>query len=92
MFLIIISCVFPSIPLVVIPARSLTSSVFIRSQERRIPTDTTAQDVDGWDSFTRVNLILAIELEFGIRFTTSDVERMHSVGDLVTFIQQYTQQ
>ncbi len=61
-------------------------------QDVELKPDTTAQDVDGWDSFAHINLILAIELEFGIRFTTSDVERMHSVGDLVTFIQQHTSQ
>jgi len=59
-------------------------------QDVELKSDTTAQDVDGWDSFAHINLILAIELEFAIRFTTSNVERMHTVGDLVTFIQQHT--
>ncbi|HEV2647066.1 MAG TPA: acyl carrier protein [Acidobacteriaceae bacterium] len=50
---------------------------------------TTAQDVDGWDSFAHINLILTVEREFAIKFTTSDVERMRSVGDLATFIGQH---
>ena len=33
-----VSCVFASMPLAVMPARSLPSRFFIRSQERRIPT------------------------------------------------------
>jgi len=59
-------------------------------QDIDLKSTTTAQDVDGWDSFAHINLILAIEQEFRIRFTTADVEQMHSVGDLVAFIQQHT--
>ena len=33
-----LSCVFVSMPFAVMPARSSTSRLFIRSQERRIPT------------------------------------------------------
>ena len=29
--------------------------------------DTTADDVDGWDSFEHINLILAVETEFGFK-------------------------
>jgi acyl carrier protein len=61
-------------------------------QDIDLRSGTTAQDVDGWDSFAHISLILAIEQEFGIRFATADVERMHSVGDLVTFTQQHAQQ
>ena len=48
--------------------------------------ETMAQDVEGWDSFAHINLILAIESKFGVRFRTSDVEQMKSVGDLASFI------
>jgi acyl carrier protein len=61
-------------------------------QDIDLRSGTTAQDVDGWDSFAHISLILAIEQEFGIRFATADVERMQSVGDLVTFTQQHAQQ
>lgn len=43
---------------------------------------TTANEVPGWDSFTQVKLIIALEEEFGVRFTTHDVAEMQSVGDL----------
>ncbi len=51
---------------------------------------TAARDVDGWDSFAQINLTLAIESEFGVKFTTSDLEHMHSVGDLVAFVEQHS--
>ena len=49
---------------------------------------TTARDVDGWDSLTHVNLIVATEKAFGVTFTTKDVKGMANVGDFVTLIEK----
>jgi acyl carrier protein len=57
-------------------------------QEIHLTPQTTAANVDGWDSFAHINLILAIEAEFRIRFTSAAVERIQNVGDIVTLIQQ----
>jgi acyl carrier protein len=54
--------------------------------------ETGAPDVEGWDSFAHVHLTLAIESEFGVKFKTSELDEMHSVGDLATFIQRNTAQ
>jgi acyl carrier protein len=54
--------------------------------------ETGAPDVDGWDSFAHIHLTLAIESEFGVKFKTSDLERMQRVGDLATFIEQNARQ
>ena len=51
---------------------------------------TTASDVEGWDSFNHLNLIVATETRFDIRLNASEVETLHSVGDLVTIIQAKT--
>jgi len=42
--------------------------------------DTTARDVPGWDSFNHINLIIAIETEFNVRFTTDEVVALQNVG------------
>jgi len=47
-----------------------------------IRDDLTASDVPGWDSFNHINLIISIEEEFGIRFTSREVSGMKNVGDL----------
>jgi acyl carrier protein len=44
--------------------------------------DLTARDVDGWDSLNHVNLMILIEDEFRIRFTTSEVSSLQDVGEL----------
>ena len=47
---------------------------------------TTANEVEGWDSIMHINLIVAAEKEFGVRFTTSEVMSLRNVGDLTELI------
>ena len=46
----------------------------------------TAKDVDGWDSLTHIRLILSVEKEYKIRFTTSEIGNLENVGALVALI------
>jgi acyl carrier protein len=48
-----------------------------------ISRQTTAHDVDGWDSLSHVNLIVAVESSFGIRFLQRELLTFKNVGDLV---------
>ena len=48
--------------------------------------DLTAEDVENWDSLTHINLIVAIEKEFRIRFTTAEVSGLKNVGELEALI------
>ena len=47
---------------------------------------TTAQDVERWDSLMHINLIVAIEREFKIRFTTREIVGLQNVGELIDLI------
>lgn len=47
---------------------------------------TTANDVDAWDSLMHINLIVAIEREFKVRFTTREINALRNVGDLMDLI------
>lgn len=49
---------------------------------------TTANDVDGWDSLSHVNLITTIEARFGIRFSQKELLRQRNVGDLIADIER----
>lgn len=51
---------------------------------------TVRNDVPGWDSFAYVNFIVAVEIQFGIRFRVADVESFQTVGDIVTEIRALT--
>ncbi len=50
--------------------------------EITLTPDTTANDVDGWDSMSHVNLIMAVENRFNIRFNHKEVMGFRNVGDL----------
>jgi acyl carrier protein len=47
---------------------------------------TTAADVEGWDSLMHVTLIINVESQFKIRFSSSEVAALNSVGELVDLI------
>jgi acyl carrier protein len=47
-----------------------------------IEAATTADEVPGWDSLSHLRIIVAIEAEYRIRFSTLEVLRMKQVGDL----------
>jgi len=44
--------------------------------------ETTAPEVPGWDSLTHVNVILAVEKHYNIRFKNLEILRLKNVGDL----------
>ncbi len=54
--------------------------------ELSITRETTARDVVEWDSLMHVNLVLTVERWFEIRFSSSEVAGMASVGDLIDLI------
>jgi len=53
--------------------------------------NTTAADVDGWDSLTHITLIGTVEDEFDIKFPMKDVVHMKNVGDMVSLILQLSE-
>ncbi len=44
---------------------------------------TVASDVDGWDSLEHINLIVAVERSFGIKFTMGETTGLKNVGEMV---------
>lgn len=45
--------------------------------------ETTAKDVEGWDSLANINLIVSIEGEFDIKFDMKEITGMKNVGEIV---------
>lgn len=48
---------------------------------------TTADDIEGWDSLSHVNLIVTIETRLGIKFSQKELLTFKNVGDLMASIQ-----
>lgn len=51
-----------------------------------IGEDTAASDVKGWDSLAQINILLACEQEFGVKFVIDEIAGLMTVGDIVSII------
>lgn len=51
-----------------------------------VNAETTADDIEDWDSLEHINLVSAVEKEFGIKFTMAQVVGMKNVGEMVDVI------
>jgi acyl carrier protein len=45
--------------------------------------ETRREDVPNWDSFNYINFIVAVEMEFGVKFKVADIESFPNVGAIV---------
>ena len=54
-----------------------------------VTRSTSAQDVPAWDSLMYVNLLIAVESKFGLRFVSSEVASVKSVGELVELVDKH---
>lgn len=51
-----------------------------------VNAQTTADDIEDWDSLEHINLVSAVEKEFGVKFTMAQVVGMKNVGEMVDVI------
>lgn len=53
---------------------------------------TNADEIDGWDSIAHINLIIALEKQFGVKFSTSELAGLQSkgknVGNLIGLLEE----
>jgi acyl carrier protein len=48
----------------------------------------TAADVAAWDSLSNINMIIAVEKAFGVKFSIKDVRNLKNVGELLHLIKR----
>ena len=51
-----------------------------------ITAETTADDIEDWDSLEQINLLVAFEKLFGIKFSASDVRKLNNVGEMADLV------
>ena len=49
--------------------------------------ETTANDIEKWDSLAQVNIIVACSTEFGVKFDLNDIVKLQNVGDIFDTIE-----
>jgi acyl carrier protein len=58
----------------------------LKLDDWEIADTTTAGEVPGWDSLSHIDVVLAVEKHFGIRFKSAEILRLKNVGDLQRFV------
>ncbi len=48
--------------------------------------ETTAHDVENWDSLNHVRLMLTVSKTFNVKFSAAEIGKLKNVGDLVTLV------
>jgi acyl carrier protein len=51
-----------------------------------IGPETTANDIEGWDSLKHIQLLVTLEKTFGVRFNTGEMVGLANVGEMVELI------
>lgn len=59
--------------------------VFLRD-DMTLSAGLSAHDLPDWDSFKQIEIIIAVESQFGIKFRTREMDGLNNVGDLVRLI------
>lgn len=51
-----------------------------------IDETTTSEDIEDWDSFANVNMVVAIEHKYHMKFAMGEVNQMKNVGEMIDII------
>jgi len=57
-------------------------------EEVELNAETSANDIEEWDSLSHIQLIVAIEKVFGIKFTSLEIMKWKNVGEMVCSIEE----
>ncbi|MBQ9567174.1 MAG: acyl carrier protein [Lachnospiraceae bacterium] len=55
-------------------------------EELVIVDETNSKDIDDWDSIEHINLVIAMEKRFGLKFDIREVGKLANVGEMVDLI------
>ena len=60
-------------------------------EEGQLTPESSPEDIDEWDSMANVNIIVALEEEFKIKFKLEDIQDAKVVNDFINLVVKYTE-
>ena len=58
--------------------------------EESLNAGSTPYNTGGWDSFANLSLMAALEEEFGVTFSTQEVIKLRSLGDIAAYLEAHS--
>lgn len=52
-----------------------------------ISPDTSADDIEDWDSLSHINLIVSVEKEFNIKFALGEIQSLNNIGEMMKLVE-----
>ena len=60
----------------------------LEDESIQLKPDTTADDVEGWDSMNHIFIVVELEKRFGVKFHAAEMEELKNVGELAALVKQ----
>ena len=57
--------------------------------ELSFDADTLFEDLEAWDSFNHIHMVVAMEKAFAVRFSVGELQRLTRVADLIDIIERH---
>ena len=57
-------------------------------EDLSLARDTTASDIEEWDSLSHITIIVELERAFSLRFTSAQIQGFANVGDICDAVSQ----
>ena len=57
-------------------------------EDIEINDNTTARDIEDWDSLEQINLLTAIERKYGLKFSLQDVRGLENIGQMIDLLER----
>lgn len=51
-----------------------------------VTRETSAKNIEDWDSFSQIRLVAAIEKDFKVKFKVGELNSLHNVGEMIDVI------